>query len=77
MKYHVIREVLLATGTQTFEVEADSFEEAKEKVENGNGNIVEEEIEVQHLGDGSLVQNTETHESVEFNSRGNIIKKKP
>ncbi|MBT4091416.1 MAG: DUF1381 domain-containing protein [Deltaproteobacteria bacterium] len=49
MKYNVEREVTAARGWQTFQVEADSLEEAKEKFLNGEAVIVAEEIEVLSL----------------------------
>lgn len=48
-RYVAIRHIASASGTQLFEVEANSKEEAFRKFENGEGNFVEEEIEVESL----------------------------
>jgi hypothetical protein len=53
--YTVTRPVLEATGSQWFTVEADSAEEAKRKVEAGEGEFAGEEIEVRVLGRSSRV----------------------
>lgn len=73
MKYHVIRDVLQTHGSQTFEVEASSFEEARDKVIDGKGEIVSEEIEVQELSMSCMVENKESNEWVEINSSGKRV----
>lgn len=53
-KYQLTRSVQSAQGYQVFEVEADSEEEAFAKFQQGEGDVVHEEIEVTDLGDWSI-----------------------
>lgn len=46
MKYQWIAEVTNANGSQVWEVEANSPEEARDKIKSGEGDIIEEEINV-------------------------------
>lgn len=48
-KFRFAVEITEALGTQTFEVEANSADEAFAKLKAGKGDIVEEEVEVQGL----------------------------
>ena len=47
--YFVIRKVIKAHGTQTFTVDAESYEEAVRKVLKGEGRFDDEFIEVNEL----------------------------
>jgi len=53
-KYMIPVCVTKAEGQQTFSVEADSPEEAIEAFKNGEGELVEEEIEVTDLDTESI-----------------------
>ncbi len=46
MKYRVDKIVLWAEGTQTYEVEADTLKEACRKFKDGNGELVNENVEL-------------------------------
>ncbi len=50
MKYRVDVDVESASGFQTWEVEADSPEQALVKLKKGDGDIVENQIEVTSSG---------------------------
>lgn len=47
--FFVTRDVTSVSGTQTFVVEADSYEDAARKVKEGKGELDSEEIEVTGL----------------------------
>ena len=49
MKYYLDRNVIAASGTQTFVVDADSLEKAKKKFLSGESNIESSEVEVTKL----------------------------
>ena len=49
MKYRIERQVTSANGYQTFEVEADSREEAKQLFLDEKSEMVESEVEVEDL----------------------------
>jgi len=49
MKFRVNREVESASGSQEWETEADSIEEAFENLKEGIGDIVENDVEVTNL----------------------------
>lgn len=53
-KYRIIRYVTEAHGTQEFEVYADNGDSAFEKFKNGEGELVDSEVEVIALGEDSL-----------------------
>lgn len=53
-KYHIIISIERARGTQCFEVEAISPEDALKKFKAGGGSIVAEEIEVESLHQPSV-----------------------
>jgi len=48
-KYHINTKIKSAKGFQTWEIEADSSDNALELFKNGEGNVVEEEIEITSL----------------------------
>lgn len=50
-KYRVDRDVENASGTQTYEVEAESKEDAREKFNNWEGDVVCEEVELDPSSD--------------------------
>lgn len=54
-KYRVDLDVVDAGGQQTIEVEAESLEEAFKKLQNGDGDIVEHEVEVTSLSEYCLL----------------------
>ena len=49
MKYYLDKNVIAASGTQTFVVDADSLEKAKKKFLSGESNIESSEVEVTKL----------------------------
>lgn len=51
MKYYADRNVTSASGTQTFVVEADTTEEAKEMFKSGKSTIASNDVEVTDLSD--------------------------
>lgn len=53
-KYHIDVDIKNANGTQCWEVEAESPEEALRKYNDGDGEVVHEEIEVTELEDATL-----------------------
>ncbi len=57
--YHLPRKVIRTHGTQTFAVEAESKEEAFKKFKAGEGDMIDEEIEVISLGEFSIKDVTE------------------
>lgn len=54
MKFRCVREIVSAEGSQEFEVEAKSIEEAKEKFKSGGGELVSSDCEVMDLSDYDL-----------------------
>jgi hypothetical protein len=58
-KYRVIAEVTQVTGTQTYEVEAENVEEAREKVSEGLGHCIDECLEVQDFEVESITEKTQ------------------
>lgn len=52
--YRVDRQVDLAEGSQTFEVHANSKEDALKKLKRGEGDMILDETEVITLGDYDL-----------------------
>lgn len=46
MKFRVERDIVNAQGTQTYEIEALSIDEAVTKFNRGEGDLVDEELEV-------------------------------
>ena len=55
MKYLIETAVLRAEGSQTWVVEADSPEEALERFDSGDGDIVESNVDVTAIGDPVIV----------------------
>lgn len=53
-KYQILVDVRSVSGTQLWEVEADSPEDALAKYNDGDGDVVHEEIEVTSLEDAIL-----------------------
>ena len=51
MKYQIVREISLATGSQTFQVEAENRKQAEELFKSGESKIVESDVEVEGLED--------------------------
>ena len=49
-KFRCPREVKRADGQQIFEVEADNLQDAIEMFKNGQSELVETELTVEHLG---------------------------
>lgn len=64
-KYHITASVRNASGHQLWEVEADSPEDALAKFNDGEGDIVHEEIEVNSLEDVTLDDVEEAREESE------------
>jgi len=48
-KYHINTSIKSASGFQTWEIEADSPEQAFELFNSGEGNVVQEEVEITEL----------------------------
>lgn len=57
-RYLFTAEVLLAEGSQTFRVDANSLEEAQQILSNGGGDIYVHEVEVVSLGEFELERET-------------------
>jgi len=54
MKYRIERDVTNFHGSQTFECDADSKEEAMKKFEKGDDIFIEQDIEVTNLSDVTI-----------------------
>jgi hypothetical protein len=67
--YVVIRDVLRVHGSQTFCVEAESYEEAAALVYAGKGELDYEEIEVQELSDHCDVSLPDDRKSTRIDGR--------
>ena len=52
--FEIVREIVSASGTQTFQVDADSVQDALEKFQNGESSIVNDDCEVTELADFDL-----------------------
>lgn len=61
-KYWINADIRSVNGTQLWQVEADSPEEALEAFNNGSGDVVHEEIEVQSLEEVTLDDISEQRE---------------
>lgn len=59
MKYRITKSVKHVAGWQTFIVEADNEEHAKQVFESEGGEFEEEELEVQDFHDGCEVKAVE------------------
>ena len=62
-KYQIVLEVTHANGTQTFEVEAGSREEAEQLFREGKSEIVESDLEAEGLEDIEYFNFSEMYEA--------------
>lgn len=62
-KYQIVRQVTSASGDQTFQVEANSREEAEQLFRDGKSEIVESDIEAEDLEDINEFNFSEMYEA--------------
>lgn len=49
--YQIDRDITDASGTQTYKVSADNMKEARKKFENGEGEFVDEDVNIDSISD--------------------------